>query len=101
MRRPDLFARLALTHAELGRTRLLRRLRTVDHAQGPRLCIAGKSLLAFCNNDYLGLANHPQIVTALKRALDADGVGSTAAHLICGHHHHHAALEEEDRKSNV
>jgi 8-amino-7-oxononanoate synthase len=95
MIRPDLFDRLALAHVERQRTQLLRHLRVVDQNDGPHLQIAGKQLLAFCSNDYLGLANHPQIVAALKNAADANGVGSTAAHLICGHHREHAALEEE------
>ncbi len=93
--RANLFERLAPAHAERERTQLLRRLRVVDQNDGPHLQIAGKSLLAFCSNDYLGLANHPQIVAALKDAADVHGVGSTAAHLVCGHHREHAALEEE------
>ncbi|QBB72368.1 8-amino-7-oxononanoate synthase [Pseudolysobacter antarcticus] len=95
MIRPDLFDRLALAHAERERAQLSRRLRSVDQNDGSHLQIAGKQLLAFCSNDYLGLANHPQIVAALKNAADANGVGSTAAHLICGHNREHAALEEE------
>jgi len=93
--RANLFERLAQAHAERERTQLLRRLRAIDQNNGPHLQIDGKPLLAFCSNDYLGLANHPQIVAALKDAADASGVGSTAAHLICGHHREHAALEEE------
>lgn len=95
MTRPDLFHRLALARAECKRTQLLRYLRTVEHAAGPRLQIAGKSLLAFCSNDYLGLAHHPSVVNALKCAADVSGIGSTSAHLVCGHHREHAALEEE------
>jgi 8-amino-7-oxononanoate synthase len=44
--------------------------------------------------DYLGLAQHPQLIAALKRVADDEGVGSTSAHLICGHRAEHAALEE-------
>ncbi len=54
----------------------------------------GQRLLAFCSNDYLGLAQHPQLIAALKHAADAHGVGSGSAHLICGHHREHAVLEE-------
>ena len=52
-------------------------------------------MLAFCGNDYLGLANHPELVAALKRGADRWGVGSGAAHLVNGHSAAHHALEEE------
>jgi 8-amino-7-oxononanoate synthase len=52
-------------------------------------------MLAFCSNDYLGLANHPQVVAAFKRGADIYGVGSGAAHLVTGHSAAHHALEEE------
>lgn len=55
----------------------------------------GQSYLAFCSNDYLGLANHPQIVHAFQAAAEKYGVGSGAAHLVSGHHIEHHALEEE------
>jgi len=51
-------------------------------------------MLSFCSNDYLGLAQHPQLVRALSRAASSAGVGSTSAHLICGHRAEHARLEE-------
>lgn len=52
-------------------------------------------MLAFCSNDYLGLANHPDVVAALKRGADVYGTGSGAAHLVTGHSAAHHALEEE------
>src|SRR6185312_8204531 len=94
MTRPDLLQRLAAQRAEREAAQLLRRLRTIDHADGPWLESGGRRLLSFCSNDYLGLAQHPQLVAAFKRTVDAEGVGSTSAHLICGHRHDHAALEE-------
>jgi 8-amino-7-oxononanoate synthase len=57
--------------------------------------IDGKKVLNFCSNDYLGLANHPNVIAAFKQAVDNYGVGSGAAHLICGHSTAHHALEEE------
>ncbi|OZB61932.1 MAG: 8-amino-7-oxononanoate synthase [Lysobacterales bacterium 14-68-21] len=94
MARPDLLARLAVQTAERGRVALLRRARTVEHAEGPWLEIEGRRLLGFCSNDYLGLAQHPQLIAAFKRVADDEGVGSTAAHLVCGHRREHAMLEE-------
>jgi 8-amino-7-oxononanoate synthase len=94
MTRPDLLQRLAVQCAERESARLLRRLRTIEHADGPWLETGGQRLLSFCSNDYLGLAQHPHVIAALKRAADDEGVGSTSAHLICGHRREHAQLEE-------
>ena len=94
MSRPSLLARLAQATHERARSGLLRRLRTIEHAEGPWLESGGRRLLGFCGNDYLGLAQHPLVIAAFKRSADDEGVGSTAAHLICGHRAEHAALEE-------
>ena len=94
MTRPSLTERLAQHTAERARASLWRRLRTIDRADGPWVEREGRRLLAFCTNDYLGLAQHPQLVAALKQAADSDGVGSGSAHLIGGHRTAHAALEE-------
>ena len=92
--RPDLLARLAAQTAEREHAQLLRRLRTIDRVDGPWLETGHQRLLSFCSNDYLGLAQHPQLVAALTRAARGAGVGSTSAHLICGHRTEHAELEE-------
>jgi 8-amino-7-oxononanoate synthase len=94
MPRPDLLQRLAAHTAEREQAKLLRRLRTIDHADGPWLESGSQRLLSFCGNDYLGLSQHPQLIAAFKRVADDEGVGSTSAHLICGHRAEHAALEE-------
>ncbi len=52
-------------------------------------------MLSFCSNDYLGLANHPEVVAALQRGAAHWGVGSGSAHLVNGHSAAHHALEEE------
>lgn len=92
--RPSLLSRLAAQTAEREQANLRRRLRAIDHIDGPWLEIDGRQLLSFCSNDYLGLAQHPQLIAALKRVADDEGVGSASAHLICGHRAEHAALEE-------
>jgi 8-amino-7-oxononanoate synthase len=75
---------------KLYRNRLL-----VDGPQGVEIRMDGKTFLSFCSNDYLGLANHPEVVAAFHRGLDDYGAGSGAAHLISGHSRAHHALEEE------
>lgn len=79
----------------LERQNLRRRVRTVDTPCAPRLRIEGRDLLAFCSNDYLGLANHPKLVEAMAEGAARYGVGSGAAHLISGHSRAHALLEDE------
>jgi len=94
MPRPDLLQRLTVQTAERERANLRRRLHVIEHADGPWLNSGGRRLLSFCSNDYLGLAQHPSLVAALARAAGEQGVGSTSAHLICGHRRTHAQLEE-------
>ncbi|MCX7107174.1 MAG: 8-amino-7-oxononanoate synthase [Methylococcales bacterium] len=79
-----------ITDAGLYRSR-----RVIDSPQGINLQIDGRSVVNFCSNDYLGLANHPTVVSAFKAAVDHYGVGSGSAHLICGHSTAHHMLEEE------
>ena len=74
---------------------LYRTRQVIDSPQGVEVSIAGRKLLSFCSNDYLGLANHPDIVAAFHKGLDAYGAGSGAAHLVTGHSREHHALEEE------
>jgi len=87
---PDLTPRLRQLEAQ----GLSRRRRVVTGAQGPYVEVDGKPLLAFCSNDYLGLAGHPAIVEAAKAGLDVYGTGAGASALISGHTAAHAGLEE-------
>ena len=92
--RPNLLQSLAARVAERERAGLMRRARTVDATRGVRVTIGGHELLNFCSNDYLGLAQDARIVKALQHAADKCGVGSSAAHLVCGHRREHTRLEE-------
>jgi 8-amino-7-oxononanoate synthase len=73
---------------------LRRRRRTADSGCAPRVQVDGKPVLAFCSNDYLGLASHPRITEALREGASLYGAGSGASHLISGHSRAHAQLEE-------
>nr|WP_240902332.1 8-amino-7-oxononanoate synthase [Wenzhouxiangella sp. XN24] len=74
-----------------------RRRVTAWHAGlGPaELEVDGRRCLAFCSNDYLGLARDPRVGAAMAAAAKAWGAGSGAAHLVTGHTTEHHALEEE------
>lgn len=74
---------------------LYRQRRTLASPQSPEMVVDGRHLVGFCSNDYLGLANHPDVINAFKAGADALGVGSGASHLVCGHSREHHALEEE------
>ena len=87
--------RLSARLSERRTQNLLRQRRSVESPQQPALAVDGSKLLSFCSNDYLGLANHPDVVAAFKRGLDEYGAGSGASHLVTGHTKAHAALEEE------
>jgi 8-amino-7-oxononanoate synthase len=93
--RPDLIARLAVQTADRAQAQLQRRLRTITQTEGAFVESDGRRLLSFCSNDYLGLAQHPQLIAALARVAGTAGVGSGSAHLIAGHRGEHAALEEK------
>ena len=79
----------------LQQQQLYRSRRLVEKPQGVTLNIKGKELINFCSNDYLGLANHPDVRQAFKKAVDDYGVGSGASQLVTGHQKPHHALEEE------
>ncbi|MCO7631951.1 8-amino-7-oxononanoate synthase [Pseudomonas guariconensis] len=86
----DLAARLAERRAaDLYRQRPL-----LQGPQGPEVVVDGQRLLAFCSNDYLGLANHPQVIAAWRAGAERWGVGGGASHLVIGHSAPHHALEE-------
>jgi 8-amino-7-oxononanoate synthase len=86
---------LAVQLAQCKQENLYRTRKVIDGPPGVEVSIAGRSLLSFCSNDYLGLANHPEVVAAFHRGLDEYGAGSGAAHLVTGHTREHHALEEE------
>lgn len=62
---------------------------------GREALIDGNRYLNFASNDYLGLANHPDVIEAFKRGANEFGVGSGASHLVSGHSQYHHALEEQ------
>ncbi|WP_339338292.1 8-amino-7-oxononanoate synthase [uncultured Oceanicoccus sp.] len=74
---------------------LYRQRRLLQSAQGAEVVVDGKPCLNFCSNDYLGLANHPDVVAAFTSAANDFGVGSGASHLVCGHSSLHHQLEQE------
>ena len=81
--------------AELDRQGLYRRRRVLATPQGAEVVADGRRLVNFSSNDYLGLANHPDVVAALRQGAEDFGAGAGASHLISGHSLAHHKLEEE------
>ncbi len=81
--------------AERKAANLYRARHLLESPQTPNVIVDGKNYLAFCSNDYLGLANHPDVISAFKNAANNFGIGSGASHLVAGHSQEHHALEEE------
>jgi glycine C-acetyltransferase/8-amino-7-oxononanoate synthase len=79
---------------ELKDKGMLRFLRTVEGAQGPRVVLDGRDMLLLCSNNYLGLANHPALVEAARKATSRYGVGTGGSRLISGSMKTHVQLEE-------
>ena len=73
---------------------LLRQRRLLDSPQAEHIVANDKHFLSFCSNDYLGLANHPELIAAMQNAAGDSGVGSGASNLITGHHRYHDELEK-------
>jgi glycine C-acetyltransferase len=72
---------------------LFNTIRTIDSPMDAWVKIDGRSLLNFCANNYLGLANHPRLRAAAQKAIDEFGVGPGAVRTIAGTMSLHIALE--------
>jgi 8-amino-7-oxononanoate synthase len=90
----DLIAHVQTRLDALAAQSLIRKRHTADTPCAPRQLVDGRPMLAFCSNDYLGLAAHPHVVAALREGADLYGAGSGASHLVSGHSRAHALLEE-------
>lgn len=73
---------------------LYRSRRTLESAQTPVVQVEGREYLAFCSNDYLGLAADQRIAAAMRQGTELYGAGSGASHLVLGHSRAHHQLEE-------
>lgn len=80
---------------ELRAAGLLRELRTVESAQGPRIRLDGREVLLLCSNDYLGLAADPRVRDAAARFAQEWGAGAGASRLVSGTMTPHRELERE------
>lgn len=69
--------------------------RVIESAQGAEIKVNGKTVLNFCANNYLGLANNPKLIEAAKQAFDERGYGMASVRFICGTQDTHKVLESK------
>lgn len=86
---------LCSEHENRKQDQLWRQRSAISSPQGVQVSIDGEQFLNFCSNDYLGLANHPDVIAAAVSATQQRGTGSGASHLICGHSDQHRQLEQQ------
>ena len=86
---------LAEELSSLGSAGLWRELREIESAQEPSVVLRGREVLLFCSNNYLGLANHPELVEASREATARYGASAASSRLISGHMEPHRQLEEQ------
>lgn len=87
--------KLAARLDERKKANRFRTRRVLQSAQKNEVFVDGQHLVNFCSNDYLGLANHPELIAASASATERYGFGGGASHLVCGHSQEHHLLEEE------
>ena len=92
--RPSLDDALGRDLAEVEAAGLWRELREIESAQDPSVVLRGREVLLFCSNNYLGLANHPEVVEASREAAARYGASAGSSRLISGHMRAHRELEE-------
>jgi len=93
--RPDFEAALAEDLGRIEEAGLWRELREIESAQDPSVVLRGREVLLFCSNNYLGLANHPEVVEASREAAARYGASAASSRLISGHMRAHREFEEQ------
>ncbi len=87
--------RLRQELAEIRSNGLTKEERVISSPQGARIRVKGKDVLCMCANNYLGLANDPELVAAAKKAMDSHGLGLASVRFICGTQDIHKDLERK------
>lgn len=92
----DFYQQLDAQLEELQQEGLYKKERIITSEQAAEIKVGdGQSVLNFCANNYLGLANHPDLIAAAKKGLDEHGFGTASVRFICGTQDIHKALEKK------
>ena len=84
---------LQQTLNEIREAGLYKEERLIESPQAAAIQVAGKEVLNFCANNYLGLSNHPRLIKGAKKMMDARGYGMSSVRFICGTQDVHKDLE--------
>ena len=84
---------LQQTLKEIREAGLYKEERLIESPQAAAIQVAGKEVLNFCANNYLGLSNHPRLIEGAKKMMDARGYGMSSVRFICGTQDVHKELE--------
>ncbi len=87
--------RIGLELEEIRAAGLFKTERIITSEQGPEIMVAGKKVLNFCANNYLGLSSHPRVIEAAHKAIDTHGYGMSSVRFICGTQDIHKELEHK------
>jgi glycine C-acetyltransferase len=83
------------TLAQIDAEGMLKKERLITSPQGGRITVGGREVINLCANNYLGLADHPELISAAKMAMDPKGFGMASVRFICGTQDLHRDLEQK------
>ncbi|MEI6592629.1 MAG: glycine C-acetyltransferase [Holophagaceae bacterium] len=92
---PGYLAHLQRELDQLKAAGLYKTERTITTPQQPRMTANGRDVVCLCANNYLGLANHPEVIAAAKGVMDDHGFGMASVRFICGTQDIHRELEQK------
>ncbi|MCB0992074.1 MAG: glycine C-acetyltransferase [Acidimicrobiales bacterium] len=95
MGRDAFYERVDQTLGQIRNDGLWKAERLIEGAQGGSVLVAGREVLNFCANNYLGLADHPELISASHAAMQANGYGMASVRFICGTQTQHRELERD------
>ena len=96
MQKSDIISNIAAELQDLKDQGLFKSERIITTPQSALInTTAGKEVLNFCANNYLGLSSHPDVIEAAKESIDSHGFGMSAVRFICGTQDIHKELEQK------
>ena len=83
------------TLAQIDADGMMKRERMITSPQGGKITVGDREVINLCANNYLGLADHPDLIHAAKAAMDPKGYGMASVRFICGTQDIHRELEQK------
>ncbi len=86
---------IAATLSQIEAEGMMKRERMITSPQSGKITVAGREVINLCANNYLGLADHPDLIKAAQNAMDPKGFGMASVRFICGTQDIHRELEQK------